>query len=97
MKKQNKSIKFSAKGGSAFGGKKEIMAFNAVFLEEDDGGYSASVPTFPGCYSQGDTFEEAVKNIKEAIELYLEDEKEDRDWIEYRYRREFMVPVQLHG
>ena len=77
--------------------KKEILTFNAVFLEEDDGGYSASIPTLPGCYSQGDTFEEAVKNIKEAIELYLEDEKEDKDWIEYRAKREFMVPVQLHG
>ncbi|MEK7560330.1 MAG: type II toxin-antitoxin system HicB family antitoxin [Patescibacteria group bacterium] len=55
--------------------KKEILNFNAVFLEEPEGGYSVSVPVFPGCFSQGDSFEEAVKNIQEAIELYLEDDK----------------------
>ena len=77
--------------------KKEILKFNAVFLEEEDGGYSVNVPALPGCFSQGDTFEEAVKNIQEAIQLYLEDEKEDRVWLKYRGSREFMVPVELHG
>ena len=76
---------------------KQVLKFNAVFLEEDDGGYSVSVPALPGCFSQGDTFEEAADNIKEAIELYLEDETEDRDWLKYRSDREFMAPVELHG
>ena len=76
---------------------KEILKFNAVFLEEDDGGYSVSVPALPGCFSQGDTFEDAVENIKEAMELYIEDEREDTKWLNYRSRREFLVPVQLHG
>lgn len=75
----------------------QILKFNAVFLEEDDGGYSVSVPALPGCFSQGDTFEAAVENIKEAIELYLEDEKEDQEWLRYRSGREFLVPVELHG
>lgn len=77
--------------------KKEIATFNAVFLEEEDGGYSVSVPALPGCFSQGDTFEDSVKNIKEAIELYLEDERENPKWLKYRARREFMVPVELYG
>ena len=64
--------------------KKEILKFNAVFLEEEDGGYSVNVPALPGCFSQGDTFEEAVKNIQEAIQLYLADEKEDKAWLKYR-------------
>lgn len=77
---------------------KRILKFNAIFLEEDDdGGYSVSVPVLPGCFSQGDTFEGAVKNIKEAIELYLEDEKENKEWLKYRGSREFLVPVELHG
>ena len=76
---------------------KEIAAFNAVFLEESDGGYSVSVPALPGCFSQGDTFEGAIKNITEAIELYLEDEQEDGDWLNYRSKKEFLVPVQLRG
>lgn len=76
---------------------KEVLKFNTVFLEEDGGGYSVNVPTLPGCFSQGNTFEEAVANIKEAIELYLEDEKEDRELLKYRSSREFLVPVELYG
>lgn len=52
--------------------KKDVLTFNAVFLEEDDGGYSVSVPALPGCFSQGKTFENAMENTKEAIGLYLE-------------------------
>ncbi|MFY9462324.1 MAG: type II toxin-antitoxin system HicB family antitoxin [Candidatus Sungiibacteriota bacterium] len=75
--------------------KKEILTFNAVFLEEGDGGYSASVPALPGCFSQGDTFEEAMKNIKEAITLYLEGEREEKEWARSRPKKEFMAPVEL--
>ena len=76
---------------------KQVLKFNAVFLEEDNGGYSVSVPALSGCFSQGDTFEEAADNIKEAIALYLKDETEDREWLKYRSGREFLVPVELHG
>ncbi len=45
-----------------------------VFLEPDEtGGYVVRCPALPGCYSQGDTVDEALANIKEAIELCLED------------------------
>ncbi|MEK7541681.1 MAG: type II toxin-antitoxin system HicB family antitoxin [Patescibacteria group bacterium] len=74
---------------------KEVLKFSAVFLEEDDGGYSVNVPALPGCFSQGDTFEEAERNIKEAIELYLEDDREDKAWLRYRSGREFLVPVEV--
>jgi predicted RNase H-like HicB family nuclease len=52
---------------------KKIYSYS-VFYEADqgEGGYVVSVPALPGCYSQGDTLEEAEANIKEAIELYLE-------------------------
>lgn len=76
---------------------KQVLKFNAVFLEEDGDGYSVSVPVLPGCFSQGDTFEKAVANIKEAIELYLEDEKEERKRLTHRSGREFLVPVELYG
>jgi len=76
---------------------KQVLKFNAVFLEEDDGGYSVSVPALPGCFSQGDSFEGAIENIKEAMELYLEDERENEEWLKYRSGREFLVPVELHG
>ncbi len=45
-----------------------------VILEPDEGGgYVISCPSLPGCYSQGETPEEAMENIKEAIGLCLED------------------------
>ena len=50
----------------------KYMKFNIV-LEEDleDGGYIVHCPALKGCWSQGDTIEEALKNIKEAISGYL--------------------------
>ena len=49
------------------------MARNArVLIEKDENGFYAWRPELKGCQSQGDTLEEAMANIKEAIELYLE-------------------------
>ena len=72
-----------------------VLNFNAVFAEESDGGYSVTVPALPGCGSQGDTFEEAVTNIQEAIELYLEDE--ELGDIPSDTVREFIVTIEVHG
>lgn len=77
--------------------KKEILTFNAVFSEEDAGGYSVSVPALPGCFSQGDDFEEAAKNITEAIELYLDDEKDFEEWTGNKNKKEFLAPVQVYA
>jgi predicted RNase H-like HicB family nuclease len=49
------------------------MRYTVVLEQEPDEGYVASVPALPGCVSQGDTREEAMRNIREAIELYVED------------------------
>ncbi len=44
-----------------------------VIIEKDEAGYYvAEVPALPGCFSQGKTYEEAIANIKEAIEGWLE-------------------------
>ena len=67
--------------------------YQVVFQEENEGGYSVWVPDLPGCASQGETLEEALENIKEAIELYLEDVKEDA--ADYDYKQQFVVPVKL--
>lgn len=53
-----------------------VLKYTAVFEPEKTGGYSVMIPALPGCVSQGETFEEALKNIKEAAELYVEDLKE---------------------
>jgi len=49
------------------------QSYTVIYEADPDGGFVASVPTLPGCYSQGDTLRETKKNIMEAIELYLED------------------------
>jgi antitoxin HicB len=41
--------------------------------EAEGGGYSVSVPALPGCFTQGDSIEEALDNAQDAIKLYLED------------------------
>jgi predicted RNase H-like HicB family nuclease len=49
------------------------MKYTAILEREADGGYAVTVPVLPGCVSQGDTREEALANIREAIDLYVED------------------------
>ena len=46
--------------------------FKVVLHKEDDGGYWVEVPSMPGCVSEGDNREDALKNIEEAILLHLE-------------------------
>jgi predicted RNase H-like HicB family nuclease len=55
------------------------MRFKVVLEESDEGGYTVYVPSLPGCISEGETKEDALKNIQEAIELYLEPVEDD--WI----------------
>jgi predicted RNase H-like HicB family nuclease len=48
------------------------MRFKVILEAAEEGGYVIYVPSLPGCVSQGETREEAVENIKEAIEVYLD-------------------------
>ena len=49
-----------------------IMELTVILEAQEEGGFTAYVPSLKGCISEGETKEEALKNIKEAIELYLE-------------------------
>ena len=49
-----------------------MYEFDVVILEDESGGYVAFVPALPGCHTQGDTLQELMDNVKEAVELYLE-------------------------
>jgi predicted RNase H-like HicB family nuclease len=66
------------------------VRYTVVLEQEQDGGYVASVPALPGCVSQGDTREEALANIREAIELYLDDCRDAGDPIPIEAGREFV-------
>ena len=54
------------------------MNFKVVLQEAEEGGYIVSCPALPGCHSQGDSTEEALRNIKEAIVGCLESLAEER-------------------
>jgi predicted RNase H-like HicB family nuclease len=53
------------------------MKVRVVLEPSEDGGYTAIVPSLPGCISEGETRDDALANIKEAIELYLEPVEDD--------------------
>ncbi|MCX6579610.1 MAG: type II toxin-antitoxin system HicB family antitoxin [Candidatus Aminicenantes bacterium] len=48
------------------------MRFNIIMEPAEEGGYNVTVPALDGCFTQGDTEEEALKNAQEAISCYLE-------------------------
>lgn len=50
------------------------MKLQIVLEPSEEGGYTAIVPALPGCLSEGETREEALANVQEAIALYLEPE-----------------------
>jgi predicted RNase H-like HicB family nuclease len=66
------------------------MRYTVILQRESDGGYVAVVPSLPGCVSQGDTREEALKNIEEAAELYIEDVQAVGDPLPIEDQREFI-------
>jgi predicted RNase H-like HicB family nuclease len=57
-----------------------IMKLKTVLERSEDGGHTVFVPSLPGCISEGDTREQALANIREAIELYLEPVEDDSDF-----------------
>jgi predicted RNase H-like HicB family nuclease len=66
------------------------MRYTVLLEPEEDGGFVASVPALPGCISQGDTREDALANIREAIALYVEDCREAGDPVPTESGKEFV-------
>lgn len=54
-----------------------VMRLRVVLEPSDEGGFTVWVPALPGCVSEGDTHEEALTNIQEAIDLYVEGVEDD--------------------
>lgn len=53
-----------------------------VVIEKDEDGYYAFCPTLQGCYTQGDTYEELMKNLADVIKLHIEDRLEAGEKVE---------------
>jgi len=66
------------------------MRYTVILELESDGGYVVSVPALPGCVSQGDSRAEALSNIREAIELYIDDCRAAGDPIPTEAGKEFV-------
>lgn len=66
------------------------MGYTVILEMEPDGGFVVTVPALPGCTSQGDTRDEALTNIREAIELYIEDCRAAGDPVPQEAGREFV-------
>ena len=63
------------------------MNYKVILEAQEEGGYTAYVPALPGCVSQGETREEAMANIRKAIDLYLESLRE---------RKVALPPIEEH-
>jgi len=75
--------------------KKKIYQYIAVFEPDEKGGYTVTIPSLPGCISEGDTFEEALKNIKEAAALYLEVMRKRREEIPKQEKGVIVAPIKI--
>jgi predicted RNase H-like HicB family nuclease len=67
------------------------MKFKVILEPSEEGGFTVYVPSLPGCISEGDTQEDALKNIREAIELYLEPVDDDMFLTESKEMKEIVV------
>lgn len=80
---------------------KKILKYTAIFEPAEEGGYVVSVPALPGCATQGETFEEAVRMVKDAIQGYItvlkkEDEEipnEDEDIVVTKVSVQSPIPL----
>ena len=72
-----------------------VYQYTAVFDPDKDGGFTVTIPSLPGCISEGDTFEESLKNIKEAASLYLETLQEENLEIPQEQRGVVITPIEV--
>lgn len=55
-----------------------MLNYRVIVEQDEDGVFVASVPSLQGCYTEGDTFEDALENIKDAIKLHLDARKKEK-------------------
>jgi len=72
------------------------MGYTVILEREADGGFVAKVPALPGCVTQGDTREEVLRNVREAIEVYIEDCRAAGDPVPLEEGREY-IDIRIGG
>ncbi len=73
----------------------KIYNFTVLFQKAEEGGYVATVPLLPGCVTQGETFEQTQKQIKDAIAGYLTVLKEDNEEIPWENEEHIAATVSV--
>ena len=79
------------------------MRIKVILEPSEEGGYTVIVPSLPGCISEGNNKEEALKNIKEAVELYLEPVDDDEiefyavSELEYGPVKKYRIQLMIIG
>ncbi|MEK7477275.1 MAG: type II toxin-antitoxin system HicB family antitoxin [Candidatus Coatesbacteria bacterium] len=63
------------------------MSYDVVLEKNEDGAWTATCPVLPGCISEGDTRDEALRNIKDAIHLYLRAVKKEMAILKQKERQ----------
>lgn len=76
---------------------REILKYTVIFEPAEEGGFVASVPALPGCSTQGETFEEAVEMIQDAISGYLTVLKDTKQQIPTEKDDLVVTKVSVHG
>ena len=63
--------------------KRKVRNYTVLVEQDEDGIYVAKVPDIPGCYTQGKTIPQVIERIKEAIQVCLESDKEERPQMKF--------------
>ncbi|MBI4571452.1 MAG: type II toxin-antitoxin system HicB family antitoxin [Chloroflexi bacterium] len=71
------------------------MEYSVIVHPAEEGGYWVEVPALPGCYSQGESVDEALSNVAEAIALYLETLRDEGQTIPRDEETVFKVAVTV--
>lgn len=72
-----------------------MLTYTVLFDRAPEGGYIAAVPSLPGCMTQGETFEDARENIKDAIREYVAVLKEDGDEVPIEHEEHIAATVSV--
>lgn len=74
------------------------LNYRILLRKESEGGYTVTVPSLPGCITYGETIDDAIAMAKEAIELYIEDLRENGEEIPTEEGMlEYMLTVEAHA
>ncbi len=75
-----------------------VLSYRVLLKKEPEGGYTVTVPSLPGCITYGETIDEAIKMVREAIELYIESLREHNEEIPTENETlEYMLAIEDNG